>query len=140
MIDTALSAWQAVSRHRLRSLLAIAGVAVGVCALTSIISVEQAWRAAVTRFFSKMDLQTVVVQIPETREWGQASLGRPPTEADAQAIARGCPAVSAATLVTWDDMRVEQGGYAMEAPVRAVAPNFGKTLPDSVREGRLFTD
>jgi hypothetical protein len=37
----------------------------------------------VTRFFSKMDLQTVVVQIPETREWGQASLGRPPTEADA---------------------------------------------------------
>jgi ABC-type antimicrobial peptide transport system permease subunit len=37
-------------------------------------------------------------------------------------------------------MRVEQGGYAMEAPVRAVAPNFGKTLPDSVREGRLFTD
>ncbi|MGD0113747.1 MAG: hypothetical protein ABSD48_17970 [Armatimonadota bacterium] len=83
MIDTALSAWQAVSRHRLRSLLAIAGVAVGVCALTSIISVEQAWRAAVTRFFSKMDIQTVVVQIPETHEWGQASLGRPPTEADA---------------------------------------------------------
>ena len=139
MIDIALSAWLTVSRHRLRSLLAIAGVAVGVCALTSIISVEQAWHAAVTRFFSKMDLQTVVVQIPETREWGRASLGRPPTEADAQAIARGCPAVSAATLVTSDDMRVEQGGYAMEAPVYAVEPNFGKALPDSVREGRLFT-
>jgi len=139
MIDLLLSAWVAVSRHRLRSLLAIAGVAVGVCALTSIISVEHAWRAAVTRFFAKMDLKTVTVRIPETREWGRASLGRPVTEEDAQEIARNCPAVSSATLVCSADMRVDHGDYAAEAPVIAVKPDFQETLPDKVREGRLFT-
>jgi putative ABC transport system permease protein len=117
----------------------MAGVAVGVCALTSIISVEQAWRAAVARFFAKMDLMTVMVDIPETREWGKANLGRPVTEKDAQAIAQACPAVSSALLVCYADMRVEQADYAASTPVIAVEPGFQKTLPDEVREGRIFT-
>jgi hypothetical protein len=54
MTDTLAFAWLSIARHRLRSLLAMVGVAVGMCALTSIISVEKSWRRAVTDFFSSM--------------------------------------------------------------------------------------
>jgi ABC-type lipoprotein release transport system permease subunit len=59
MTDLFASAWLSVTRHRLRSLLAMAGVAVGVCALTSIMSVEQAWRRAMREFFAPLDMETV---------------------------------------------------------------------------------
>jgi ABC-type antimicrobial peptide transport system permease subunit len=54
--DLLSPAWLVASRDGLWSLLAIAGFAVGVYALTSIISVGQARRAAMARFSAKMDL------------------------------------------------------------------------------------
>jgi putative ABC transport system permease protein len=140
MGDTFASAWLAVTRHRLRSLLGMAGVAVGVCALTSIMSVERSWRKAVTDFFAPMDLETVRVAIPAGGNWQERGFSKPALEPeDVEAILAHCPAVESATLMTWGTLRAETEGSAIELAVRAVDADFVETLPDEVREGRLFT-
>ncbi|UCC67669.1 MAG: ABC transporter permease, partial [Armatimonadota bacterium] len=140
MLDSFAAAWLAVTRHRLRSLLAMSGVAVGVCALTSIMSVEKSWRKAVTDFFSPMDLETVRVAIPAGDNWRARGFSKPALERqDLEAILAHCPAVGSATLMTWGTMRAETEDSALELAVRAVDADFVHTLPDEVREGRLFT-
>ena len=48
--------------------------------------------------------------------------------------------VTLATMVTWRTLRAEaDDGAALDLAVRAVAADFTQTLPDEVREGRLFT-
>ncbi len=129
-----------IARHRLRSLLAIAGVAVGVCALTSIMSVENSWRRAVTKFFADMDLQTVEVRLPAGHDWRRLGFTRADlTPDDARAIASSCSAADSVTfMTTWPSMLIENEGYGLESPVRAVEANFCETLRDAPREGRLF--
>jgi putative ABC transport system permease protein len=141
MTDTLSSAWQSVTRHRLRSFLAMAGVAVGVCALTSIMSVEKSWRQAVTDFFAPMDLETVRVAIPAGGNWREVGYTKGAADADdLKAITSESSAVQSATLVSWTTLRAEtDDGSALELAVRAVDADFTKTLPDEVREGRLFT-
>ena len=88
MRDTRSFSWLSITRRRLRSLLAMAGVAVGVCALTSIMSVDQSWRRAVIDFFAPMALETVRVAIhrgrtgenraSQSRCWAAVSLPQPP--------------------------------------------------------------
>jgi len=135
MFDLIASAWLTITRHRLRSTLAIAGVAVGVCALTSVMSVEQAWRRAVIRYFSKMDLETVIVE-----NHGGRKLRAGFTPEDVRAIGTQCPAVESATLMTWQAILAEHEGYGLQVAVRAAEPNFTIALPDRVREGRVFTE
>jgi len=144
MRDILASAWLSVTRHQLRSVLAMCGVAVGVCALTSIISVERSWRRAVAEFFASMDLEMVRVAIPAdqgSEEWRGLGFSRPVLEAeDVDAIVNQCPAVESAILMMkWHSMRVETDDGYMRLPVRMVDADFTKTLPDEVREGRLFT-
>lgn len=140
MSDTRASAWLAVTRHRLRSLLAMAGVAVGVCALTSIMSVEKSWRQAVTDFFAPMDLETVRVTIPAGSNWRQRGFSKPDLEReDLEAVLAHCPAVESATMMNWATLRAETEDSALELAVRAVDSGFVDTLPDEVREGRLFS-
>ncbi|UCC69064.1 MAG: ABC transporter permease [Armatimonadota bacterium] len=144
MRDTFASAWLSITRHRLRSLLAMAGVAVGVCALTSIMSVEKSWRKAVADFFAPMDLQTVRVAVPghpAFDDWRQRGFSKPALEPeDVEAILDHCPAVDSATfVVTWAQMGAETEDSFLRLTVRMVDADFVKSLPDDVREGRLFT-
>ncbi len=141
MRDLLASAWLTITRHRLRSLLAMAGVAVGVCALTSIMSVENSWQREVTKFFAAMDLQTVRVEHPGRWQWRRLGYRRPELNAeDARAIEEQCRAAEAATfVVTWPSLLVEHEGYGLESPVRAVEANVCQALPDKAREGRLIS-
>jgi putative ABC transport system permease protein len=119
----------------------MAGVAVGVCALTSIMSVEKSWRRAVTDFFSSMDLETVRVALPAGENWREQGFRKPALDSsDLAAISALRPVVSSATLMSWTTMRAEtDDGSALELAARAVDADFTRTLPDEVKEGRLFT-
>jgi putative ABC transport system permease protein len=142
MRDVLAFAWITVTRHRLRSLLAIAGVGVGVCALTSIMSVERSWQRAVKGFFAPMDLETIEVAVPASTDWREVGFTRGLVDAtDVDAIRRHCPEVEAATLVDWvEGVSVEAPGFgADQMPVRAVEADFTSALPDKPMEGRLFT-
>ncbi len=139
--DLFASVWLSLSRHRVRSLMAMAGVAVGVCALTSIASVEQSWRKAVTDFFAPMDLETVRVEIPAHRNWRERGFSKPALGSeDVEAILASCPAAESATLVEQGRHLAESEQSALVVTLRAVAADFTQTLPDEIREGRLFTE
>jgi ABC-type antimicrobial peptide transport system permease subunit len=103
--------------------------------------VEKSWRQAVTGFFAPMDLETVRVAIPAGGNWRRVGYTKPAVEKDdLQAILDQCPAAQSATLVSWTTRRAEtDDGSALELAVRAVEADFTRTLPDEVREGRLFT-
>jgi len=137
--DLLVSAWISITRHPLRSVLAMAGVAVGVCALTSIMSVEQSWRRAVTAFFAPLGLETVRVSVPDraSREAGfrKSKLDR----SDVEAIVRQCQAVRSATLITRRVLQGKADGAGLTVATYGVAADFTDTLPDEIREGRLFT-
>jgi putative ABC transport system permease protein len=140
MVDLLASAWLSITRHRLRSLLAMAGVAVGVCALTSIMSVEHAWRRAVWDFFTPLDLEMVRVAIPGGADWREAMFRRADLEpSDAAAIEKQCPAASSAAFVTSSILWTEGDVGGMDMVVYAVPPDLTKTLPDTLKEGRPFS-
>jgi ABC-type antimicrobial peptide transport system permease subunit len=114
---------------------------VGVCALTSIMSVEQSWQNTVRRFFAPMDLATVKVALPAGGNWRERGFSRSElTREDVSALLRDCPAVESATLTTWGMARAETGeGEGLELAARSINPDYEKTLPDAAREGRLLT-
>jgi putative ABC transport system permease protein len=134
MSDILAFAWQTITRHRLRSVLAILGVAIGVCALTSIMSVENSWRNTVTDFFSGMDLETVKVVMPTGRFHRDHLLPE-----DAEAIRAACPAVQAVTPMWAGIVQAEAQESSLEVGLRAVKADFTETLPDRIMEGRLFS-
>ena len=139
-MDLLSAAWLDITRHRLRSLLAVLGVGIGVCALTSIMSVEKSWQNAVMKFFSAMDLETVQVSVPVYPGWRESGYSRGTVNReDAQAMEQECPVVQSATLMEWALARVEtEDGSALDLAVRGVYPDFTRTLPDKLREGRFF--
>ncbi len=140
MSDIFASAWAMVARHRLRSVLAVLGVAVGVCALTSIMSVENSWRKAVIEFFAPMDLETVEVLLSAEDNWRESGLRRPHLDiSDVEAIRARCPAVQSVTPMITGVADVKMRESSLAVSLYAVSVDFVKTLPDQVREGRLFS-
>ncbi len=140
MTDVLSSAWSMVTRHRLRSVLAMLGVAVGVCALTSIMSVESSWRKAVIEFFAPMDLETVQVVLPAGYDWRESGFRRGSLEiSDVDAIRTNCPANQSVTPMMTDTVRAETRDSSLAVGLCAVPADFVKTLPDEACEGRLFT-
>ncbi len=140
MIDIFSSAWATVTRHRLRSVLAILGMAIGVCALTSIMSVEDSWRKAVIEFFAPMDLETVKVVLPAGHNWRESGFRRGSLEpSDVEAIRTNCPAVQSVTPMMTGSVRAETRDSSLPAALYAVQADFVKALPDQAHEGRLFT-
>jgi putative ABC transport system permease protein len=64
MRDILLLSWQAIWRHKLRGLLAVAGVAVGITAITGIISAETSWARALDQTFAQLGVTKVAVDPP----------------------------------------------------------------------------
>jgi putative ABC transport system permease protein len=139
MADMLWFAWLAVTRHKVRSLLAVFGVAVGVCALTSIVSVEESWQRAVLRFFSGMDLGLVEVSSPLDLSRGPRE-ARPRLDgASLKSLVAACPGVRFATAVSWAVLPASYGPYGLEVPVRAIDADYQVAVPTRVREGRFFS-
>jgi putative ABC transport system permease protein len=140
MIDIFSSAWATVTRHRLCSVLAILGVAIGVCALTSIMSTENSWRKAVIAFFAPMDLETVKVALSTDDNWQGSGFRRGSLEmSDVEAIQARCPAIQSITPMMSGSVEAKTRGSPVPTNLYAVPAGFTKTLPDKVCEGRLFT-
>ncbi|MGD0112044.1 MAG: ABC transporter permease [Armatimonadota bacterium] len=139
MTDMLSFAWLTVTRHKVRSLLAVFGAAVGICALTSIVSVEKSWQRAVMQFFSGMDMGIVEVSSPRDRSRGPREARPRLDSASLKSLVAGCPTVSSATAVSWAVLAASYGRYALEVPIRAIDADYCVALPTRVWEGRFFT-
>jgi hypothetical protein len=101
-------AWQSITRHRLRSFLALLGVAAGALALISTVSVEQSWQRTVEEAFRGLNLNAVEVRIAGNVQ--AAKLKRKDLiDEDAVAIRECCPAVEKLTVYSLDSADIHAG-------------------------------
>ncbi len=116
MKDTFVLAWQALWRHKLRGLLAIGGVAVGITAITGIISAETSWARALEETFAQVGVTKVAVNPPAA----DAEAMRPQlTLDDVEAIRSGCPLTESVVPISWASLELKAGREPWTAVVKA---------------------
>lgn len=139
-LSTSLSfAWQSITKHRLRSFLALLGISVGALAVLSVVSIERSWQEQVDRAFEGLNLNSFRVTIPRNAV-GVAR--RELTQQDAEAIREHCSAVDTLSVYAEDMGDVRSGRNRPEWPpiVRAIDASFGSAVGLRAVEGRLLDD
>jgi len=133
-------AWQSITRQRLRSLLALAGIAMGAFAIVSAISLEQAWLGTVDRAFAGMNLNRIVVNM--NGDFSSVHLKRKIfTDEDATAIKQQCPAAERVTSSSYaSDVDIHAGRERAISPVVVgIDPDYDVERPLHLIRGRLLT-
>ena len=96
LLDLLAISWRTLTKNRLRSLLTVLGVVIGIAAVTTMVSIGQGASKRVQDEFRTLGSNVIMV-IPGRGQQGPVRQGTVTTltEADAQAIAAECPAVLA---------------------------------------------
>lgn len=96
MLDTLRIALRALLKNKMRAILTIIGVVIGIAAVTTIVSIGQGASQLVQGEFEALGTNVIVVIPGQTRRGGVRQSGAPTlTSADCQAIGQECPAVLA---------------------------------------------
>jgi putative ABC transport system permease protein len=139
---TVLTAWRALGRNVMRSALTMLGVVIGVAAVIAMVSVGQGADASVQAQIASLG-QNVIMVIPGATTaggvrsgWGGASTL---TVADARAIERECPSVSAVTWVKRQIAQVTYGNQNWSTAIQGSPPSFPAVRDWPVAAGRFFT-
>ncbi len=99
-LDTVRIALRALLKNKMRAVLTIIGVVIGIAAVTTIVSIGQGASALVSGEFEALGTNVVLVLPGQTRRGGVRQSGAPTlTAADAEAIGRDCPAVLASSPI-----------------------------------------
>lgn len=96
--DTIRIALRALMKNKMRAILTIIGVVIGIAAVTTIVSIGQGASRLVQGEFESFGTNVVLVMPGQTRRGGVRQAGAPSlSAADSDAIARECPAVLASS-------------------------------------------
>ena len=99
-LDTVRIALRALVKSKMRAVLTIIGVVIGIAAVTTIVSIGQGASQLVSGEFEALGTNVVLVFPGQTRRGGARQSGAPTlTAADAEAIGTDCPAVLAASPI-----------------------------------------
>jgi len=128
--------------HRLRTLLSVAGVVVGVAAITVIVSVGNGIRDELVEGFRSMGSDMVVVRAGRFHSRGghahQTASFTTLVPEDAEALARMSPDVLAAGAAISRPLVVKKGTLATQSTVDAVSLSAVHVRNLTVSSGRLF--
>lgn len=98
--DTVRIAIRALLKNKMRAVLTIIGVVIGIAAVTTIVSIGQGAGRLVSGEFENLGTNVVLVLPGQTRRGGVSQAGAPSlTSDDCRAIAEECPAVLAASPI-----------------------------------------
>lgn len=98
--DTVRIALRALVKNKMRAVLTIIGVVIGIAAVTTIVSIGQGASRLVSGEFEALGTNVVLVFPGQTRRGGVRQSGAPTlTAADADAIGSECPAVLASSAI-----------------------------------------
>ncbi|TWU51806.1 ABC transporter permease [Rubripirellula reticaptiva] len=98
--DTVRIALRALMKNKMRAVLTIIGVVIGIAAVTTIVSIGQGASKLVSGEFEALGTNVVLVFPGQTKRGGVRQSGAPTlTAADAEAIGRECPSVLAASAI-----------------------------------------
>ncbi len=99
-LDTVRIALRALLKNKMRAVLTIIGVVIGIAAVTTIVSIGQGAGQLVSGEFEALGTNVILVQPGQSRRGGVRQSGAPTlTAADADAIGSECPNVLAASPI-----------------------------------------
>ena len=138
--DCFATALRALLNNKLRSILTMLGILIGVAAVVSVLSLGRAQQALVEQSFASMGSNLIYVtplQLGIAGAGAQSTL----TLEDAQAIARYAPAVQAVAPTAQTYAQVVAGGQSLSYTIIAgVTPGAEQVNNYVVAEGNFITD
>jgi macrolide transport system ATP-binding/permease protein len=134
---------QALARNKLRSMLTMLGVFIGVAALIAMVAVGDGASAAVKKQLESLGTNMVVVQPGATTAGGvRAGAGSASTltVADAGIILRDDPAVQSVSYLARQSGQVEYGNQNWTTAIQGVTPSYLSIVSWRIAEGTTMTD
>jgi len=136
------AAIQAIGRNRMRSVLTMLGVFIGVAALIVMVAVGQGADDAVRKQIESLGTNLLVV-VPGAVSTGgiRAGFGSASTitVSDAQAIRREDPAVGSVSYLIRQAGQVEYGNQNWTTTIQGVSPNYPPVTNWEIAAGRMIT-
>lgn len=109
-LDTVRIAVRALIKNKMRAVLTIIGVVIGIAAVTTIVSIGQGASQLVSGEFEALGTNVVLVLPGQTRKGGVRRSGAPTlTAADSEAIADVCPTVLASSPIVGTNGQIIYG-------------------------------
>lgn len=141
--DLVLLSLRQLSKNKLRSLLTVLGIVIGIGAVTVMVSIGQGGQALIQNEFRNLGSNVLIV-FPTWREGPSgAREGRSQTLTgeDAKAIVEECPAVKAASPLVGASGQVIGGNVNWKPEVmQGVGPDFLLIRNFTVAQGEFFSD
>ena len=141
--DCIITAVRALTSNKLRSILTMLGILIGVAAVIAVVSLGQAQETEVEKAFSSMgsNLIYVVPGAPSSGGMG-GTMGSAATLTleDAEAIAHDAPSVAAVAPIAQTTAQIVAGGENMGAMVAGVTPGYQWVNNLSIAQGSFITE
>jgi putative ABC transport system permease protein len=136
------AAFRALRRNKMRSLLTMLGIIIGVAAVIAMVSVGQGANVAVQKQIESLGTNLLMVMPGSTTSggvrsgWGGVSTL---TLQDAAAIKRECPSVSAVTYFRRQGVQVVYGNKNWSTTAQGTTPEFAQVRNWNISAGSFFT-
>jgi putative ABC transport system permease protein len=134
------SAWRGVARHPLRAGLTMLGIAVGIAALVTMVSMGSGAQRAVTERLESMGANVLYVEAGNRVLQGVQTRFDTMTAEDAEAVARECPTVALVSAHVNFRTQVVFAEQNWAAHVRGVDTTFVDIRRWPLAEGTFFDD
>jgi len=142
LLITVKIAFRVLRRNTMRSLLTTLGIIIGVAAVIAMVSISKGASTWVQERIARMG-QNMLVVLPGTTTQGgvRTGAGGAPSlkVADAKAIQRECPAVSAVTYMQRQVLQVVAGNQNWSTAIEGVTPAYQTVRDWPVAAGRFLT-
>ncbi len=140
--DAVHLAVRAISAQRLRSVLTLLGIAVGIAAVILLTSIGEGIHRFVLSEFTQFGTNLVSVEPGKVKTSGPAPTGiptsvRPLTLDDAQALRR-LPNVTAMSAMVWGNTEVKGNGRLRRTTINGVTPEMPAVYNIKVRSGQFL--
>jgi putative ABC transport system permease protein len=139
---TFVTAWRALRRNKLRSVLTMLGIIIGVAAVITMVSIGRGADAAVQQQIRSLGNNLLMIIPGATTAngvrsgWGGVSTL---TVADATAIQNECPSVAETTHIKRSLVQVIYGNQNWATSAQGATPSYASVRNWTVTAGRFFT-
>lgn len=138
------NSFHTLQSHRLRSLLTIFGITIGIAAVIAVVCLTQGVNEAVDLYFTRLGTNSITIiptaVLPTNGVLPPAGSGQTLTLADSQAIAEQIPHIVAMSPVLNTSAQVIYSDQNWQSPIQGVYPNFQSIAQWQLDEGSWFSD
>ncbi len=144
-VESFVQAWQSLVTNRLRTLLSLLGVMIGIFMITAVFTVSDSLEENIKGIFSSVRSDVLFVEkMPWTFSpdypWWKYGVRRDPTLEDAEILSERLPSARSVAFQTGNLTTLKRGSSSYGgARLGAVTLNYFDAIELNIEEGRFFT-